>query len=214
MRIAWRLGAVAALVAISLLLRPAPPFAQEEGRPAFVHDRGVDARDRARGDDRRDATDEGRRRGLDGSGEGRSRSLTEVEKVARESDLTKGKDAEFHDLKTLQAEIRADEAATKQHAEDSGVWRANQANHAWEGHQEEFQKIGISDEGRLQAHIDDVRKNPDVTVILPRGRELYARIDDGVAGTIVIDNPSDKTGGTAFRTDNVLERVRQIRDAP
>lgn len=125
MRIAYRPGSVVALVVMSLFLWPVAPFAQEGGRPAFVHDHSGDARASVRSDNGRNGTDQGQRGGLDGLKESRARPLTEVEKAAHESDLTKGKDAEFHDLAALSAEIKTDEARTQNQDKD-GRARADQ----------------------------------------------------------------------------------------
>src|SRR5208282_3897076 len=62
--------------------------------------------------------------------------------------------------------------------------RDAQAIHSWEGHENEFRKFGIEDAQQLRRHIEEVRNNPDIHISLKRGRELYAKFDNGKEGTI------------------------------
>jgi hypothetical protein len=69
--------------------------------------------------------------------------------------------------------------------------------HAYDKHvieREEFPDISSQDQ--FSDYIKDILRNPNEVKSLPRGRTAYW--DDG-SGTVVIQNPNDLDGGTAFR---------------
>jgi hypothetical protein len=66
--------------------------------------------------------------------------------------------------------------------------------HAWEDHRREFPEIKNQDE--FAARVDEVMSNPTATKRAPDGRTAYW---DQESGTIVIKDPRNPDGGTAYR---------------
>jgi hypothetical protein len=127
----------------------------------------------------------------------------------RGEDLTNRAKPEFLDGNALEAKIEAQQQADQ--------WKVKQAQHAWDGHQGDFHKMGITSENDLQSYLENVRTNPDpdLTTPLPRDRHLYAKVTDGKEGVIVIDNPKDiKNGGTAFWVPDVKQKFQQLENSP
>ena len=72
--------------------------------------------------------------------------------------------------------------------------------HAYEKHitrKQEFEELGINTREQFAQHIENIITNPSAVRQLERGRTAYW--DDDKTGTIVIIDPNNKDGGTAFR---------------
>jgi hypothetical protein len=176
-------------VCLQLALPLSAAIAQEEGRGVRVQ-----SEERRKADERR--TEERFRQ------ERRSteRPVTEIDRAARDVDITKMQNRKFLDANNLSDLIKENEAK----------WKVSQAIHSWSGHETEFMKIGIGSVDALKKHIEEIRLDPDIHIMLPRGRELYAKIDRGREGTIVIDNPNTENGGSAFRNSDVRRRADEL----
>ena len=66
----------------------------------------------------------------------------------------------------------------------------------------EFQGLGIRTRKQFAEHIEKVIMKPTATKNLDRGRTAYW---DKKTGTVVIRNPKDPDGGTAFRPDEGIK---------
>jgi hypothetical protein len=183
------------LACLQLALPLYGALAQDEGRPVHIHS------------DERRKVDETRveDRGLKDERRGPEKAVTDIERAGREIDIKKNSNGEFVDANRLSDLIKESESKRKD----------LQATHSWSGHEAEFGEIGIKSVDALKGYIEEIRRNPDIHMTLPRGRELYAKFDNGREGTIVIDNPSDKdNGGTAFRNQDARQRVKELSAAP
>lgn len=69
------------------------------------------------------------------------------------------------------------------------------SGHAFGKHLTEFSGLGIRTERQFARHIDSVLANPSAIRNLTKGRTAFW---DDVTGTVVIKNPADPDGGTAF----------------
>jgi len=69
--------------------------------------------------------------------------------------------------------------------------------HAWDKHSLEYPEYDNANE--FASHVDSVMNNPTENKDLPNNRSAYW---GGDSGTVVITNPADPDGGTAFRPKN------------
>ncbi len=70
------------------------------------------------------------------------------------------------------------------------------SGHAFSSHVAEFEDLGVKTEDDFASHINKVVSRPSVVRQLGDGRSAYW---DDASGTVVIRNPHDPDGGTAFR---------------
>lgn len=96
-------------------------------------------------------------------------------------------------------------------------WMRNQAQHSWDQRASSWQSKGINNPTELQAHLDNVRANPDIQKQLsptPTGgsRTVYGQYSDSTrtSGTVLIDNPQAQNGGTAFPNRDIYARISQL----
>jgi hypothetical protein len=121
------------------------------------------------------------------------------------------------DEKVLNERRAADKKALEAaNAELTSHWREQQALHSWDRHEDEFKRMGINSTQELKDHISSIRNNPapNTDFDLPRYRMISGKYYDGNAGTIVIDDPMSRHGGTAFTNPNISLRLDELRRRP
>jgi hypothetical protein len=169
-------------------------LAQEHPKAGYDPRKGVHAEDDLRKDEGRKAEE---------------KEVTRASELARGNERTVKQGTDFHDANYLDKKLNG-----KQEQSSPEAWKANQAEHVWndKGKQGQFKAVGIDSKEKLSQHLQDVRDNPDIqSTRIHDNAKYYGKTDKGSdSGTIVIDNPSAKNGGTAFWTPNVHERFQDV----
>lgn len=79
--------------------------------------------------------------------------------------------------------------------------------HAWAKHGQQFASLGIGDEGDFAKFIKKILDKPSKVKKLLRGRTAFW---DSNTDTIVIRDPHNPDGGTAFRPSSGIKYFRNL----